>query len=88
MKLILMHVKIATLSLSLHLRPSAISRITRTSYYQARGVRRNGGTGSLAACKIHAAFWVRQAKVKLVADAIWSKLSGAFSKDILHGQVN
>ena len=29
-----------------------------------------------------------QAKVKLVADAIWARLSGAFSKDILHGQVS
>lgn len=29
-----------------------------------------------------------QAKVKLVADAVWSKLSaGSFSKDILHAQV-
>lgn len=28
-----------------------------------------------------------QAKVKLVADAVWSKLTGAFSKDVLHAQV-
>lgn len=25
--------------------------------------------------------------MKLVADAIWSKLTGSFSKDILHAQV-
>lgn len=34
------------------------------------------------------AYPVRQGKVKLVSDAIWAKLSGAFSKEILHGQVH
>ena len=28
-----------------------------------------------------------QAKVTAVANAVWSRLSGAFSKDIMHGQV-
>lgn len=27
-----------------------------------------------------------QAKVKSVADAIWSKLSGVFSKEVVHAQ--
>ena len=27
-----------------------------------------------------------QAKVKFVADAVWSKLSGVFSKEVLHAQ--
>ena len=29
-----------------------------------------------------------QAKVTAVANAVWSRLSGAFSKDIMHGQVS
>jgi len=29
---------------------------------------------------------VAQAKVKAVADAVWSRLSGNFSKDVLHAQ--
>lgn len=29
-----------------------------------------------------------QAKVKLVADAVWSKLTGVFVNDVLHVQVS